>query len=161
EVCSALRSHLDRHGKRGLVHTLLVDEVQDYSLDEVHLFLDMAENVFFVGDVRQQIYESDLTFAAVKAPSNAGEARLFELTNHYRIGEKICALADRLAKPSKEHRSIAATCRYDERQNPSEVGRFELSFDAQIQRVIQRCQSQMAAFPGELVGVLCPTNDVL
>jgi superfamily I DNA/RNA helicase len=159
-VVGALTDHLESHNKSDLIHTLLVDEVQDYSVADLELFLRFAANVFFAGDIRQQIYKSDLT-AKVLEEDFTARIKLIELARHYRISHKICQLADRLAKTSKGHRPILGSCCYVESANPSEVNRLPMTFKQQVDHIIKRCTSEMDAFPEELIGIICPTNDIL
>lgn len=158
-VAAAILEHLHKNRKRGLIHTLLIDEIQDYSRQEIALFSEIAENLFLVGDIRQQIQTSDTTHADFKAME--GEFNIVELEMHYRIGRAICALADRIAKPSKGHKPISDGCQYDEAKNPSSVDRHVAPLDEQVKLIVERIGTQMDAFPGEFIGVLCPTRAVL
>lgn len=159
-LCAALSEHLRHNKKQGLVHTLLIDEIQDYNQAEVALFEEFAENLFLVGDIRQQIFESDATQKYMDELTKRG-FDIVELQKHYRIGRKICAFADRLAKPAKGHKPISAGAQYDEDKNPSLVERVQLTFADQIETIASRCKTQIETFPGEFIGVLCPTNPIL
>src|SRR6266436_5046673 len=96
-LCETLLRHLQQNKKQGLIHTLLIDEIQDYSTTEIELFSEIAENLFLVGDIRQQVYATDTTHQTLEQMSS--RFNVVELEMHYRIGRKICALADRIAKP--------------------------------------------------------------
>ena len=158
-LCEALLNNLRQNKKQGLIHTLLIDEIQDYSTHEIDLFSEIAENLFLVGDIRQQIYATDTTHQTLEQMSS--RFNVVELKTHYRIGRNICALADRIAKPSKGHKQIGEGCRYDETTNESTVEVFELSLEKQIEMISERIQNQLEVFPEEFIGVLCPTNAVL
>lgn len=158
-VADALLKHLRDNNKSGLIHTLLIDEVQDYLRIELELFGEIAEHLLLVGDIRQQIYKSDTTHRDLKAMK--GSFNVVELELHYRIGRNICLFADRLAKPSRDHKPITDGCQYNEVKNPSSVERERLSLDKQIERIAKRVKTQLQTFPGEFIGVLCPTNKVL
>ena len=158
-VAAALLDHLRANKKSGLIHTLLVDEVQDYSRQEIALFSEIAEHLFLVGDIRQQIHTSDTTHRDLDAMKDA--FNVVELEVHYRIGQKICAFADRLAKFSKGHKPISDGCQYDEVKNPSAVERNIAPLDDQVDMIVERIKTQLDTFPNEFIGVLCPTNGVL
>jgi DNA helicase IV len=158
-VAAALLDHLRANNKGGLIHTLLIDEIQDYSQKEIELFSTIAEHLFLVGDIRQQIYTSDVTHKHLEAMKMS--FNVVELELHYRIGRKICALADRLAKVAKGHKQITDGCQYDEVKNPSSVERHIAPLDEQIEMIVERIKTQMETFPDEFIGVLCPNTDVL
>lgn len=159
KVAKAVADHLETHGISGLVHALLVDEMQDYSTSEIALFSRIAEHLFLVGDVRQQIYPTDTSRTSLS--NLAGDFRVVKLERHYRIGPKICMLADLLAKPDRGHKKITAGCCYDDGGNPSSVDRVRADEIVQLGKIVERCRKQLLTFPNELLGVLCPTNEVL
>ena len=158
-LCAALLRHLRQNKKQGLIHTLLIDEVQDYSTEEISLFDEIAENLFLVGDIRQAIDATDTTHRTLE--EMRGRFNVVELETHYRIGRNICALADRIARPSKGHKLIGDGCRYDEAKNESKVEHIVLPLPEQIAMIGERIKNQLDTFPDEFIGVLCPTNDVL
>lgn len=158
-LCAALTEYLEERDMSGLVDTLLVDEIQDYSTAELRLFARMARNLFMVGDVRQQIYTTDTSRESLHHLDES--FRIVELTRHHRIGPEICKLADRLAKPEFGHRSILAGCRYEGPKDSVERLRITPSSRTEAEEIIERCSSQLDAYPDELLGVLCPTRDVL
>jgi superfamily I DNA/RNA helicase len=158
-VAQALLDHLHNNNKRGLIHTLLVDEMQDYTKQELAVFSTIAEHLFLVGDIRQQIQTSDTTHKDLDAMKS--DFNVVELEFHYRIGRNICALADRIAKPAKGHKAISDGCQYNEIKNPSKVERLTASLDEQAEEIVERIKNQLDAFPGEFIGVLCPKGPVL
>lgn len=158
-VAAALLKHLAENNKSGLIHTLLIDEFQDYLQAEIDVFTTLAEHVFLVGDIRQQIHSSDLTNRRVE--QMGATFKIVELELHYRIGRNICFFADRIAKPARGHKLITDGCQYDERKNPSSVERIKTPFPDQINAIVERIKVQLVTFPGEFIGVLCPTNAVL
>lgn len=151
-----IREHLARTKQSQLFDTLLVDEVQDYTADEIALFREIATNVFLVGDVRQQIYESSLTDQEIL--EHLPDATHTTLVYHYRVGAKIAALADRIAKVSEGYRDIAPGCRYDERSNPSSVNRHRVDANRQYEMIAESASVQMNTYPNEFIGVMCPRN---
>jgi DNA helicase IV len=153
-VAEALLDHLRNNNKRGLIHTLLVDEIQDYTKQELAVFAELAEHLFFVGDIRQQIHTSDTTHKDLDAMKS--QFNVVELEMHYRIGRNICALADRIAKPAKGHKPISDGCQYNEAKNQSTVERITAPLVQQIGMIISRIKTQLDTFPDEFIGVLCP-----
>jgi superfamily I DNA and RNA helicase len=158
-LCDRLHGHLRTNNISGLVDTILVDEVQDYTPQELELLGMMATNLFLVGDIRQQIYQAAPMAAAINAIVAPQDQ--IELKRHYRIGHAICRLADRIAKPSKGHRMIFEGCCYDEDSQPSRVQRFDVPLDEQLRRAAEAISHQIDAYPEELIGVLCPRNEHL
>jgi len=157
-LTEALLANLAESNKAELYDTLLVDEVQDYTVEELRLFLKLATNVFFVGDVRQKVHSTNLTSAQL----NGLPIDKRELKRHYRIGRKICELADALASADKGHQKILDSCQYKEHDLPSEVRLDFMADDALlIAEVVKRCELQMLAYPDELIGILCAKADVL
>lgn len=159
-LLEAIVKHLRDRNRAELVHTLLIDEFQDYTLEEIAMFERMATNLFMVGDIRQQIYKSDATIASVKELTERFQTT--ELKFHYRLGRNICTFADRLAKSERGHVRISDGCQYNEDDNPSLVDPpFRGSLTQQVAEVIRRCEVQMDAFRGELIGVLCASNAII
>jgi DNA helicase IV len=79
------------------------------------------------------------------------------LTAHYRNGLKICRVADGIKNLIDHPDGLEATSNYDEAQFPSTVDVFgELSLVEQVAGAVQRIETQLQAYPGELIGVLCP-----
>lgn len=132
---------------------ILIDEAQDYSAEEIELIAGFAERVFAVGDKNQQI--SDHKGALDKL--EVFGAKRTALTSHYRNGLKICRVADGIKNLIDRPDGLEATSNYDETTFPSTVDVFGgLSLDEQVAIAIPRIQTQLLAYPGEMIGVLCP-----
>lgn len=158
-VCSRLLAHLRETGKRELFDTILVDEIQDYTAQEIEMLGMMAKNIFFVGDIRQQIYQSAVL---AKALDNVvPKENQIELQLHYRVGQAICRLADRIAKPARGHKSIIDGCCYDEKKAESSVRVVHGNIATQFARLADSLSEQLDAYPDELIGVMCPRNETL
>ena len=142
--------------KPALEHQLecvLVDEVQDCTPDEIDLFFRAAKNVFFVGDHRQQIYDSDGILERI-----GSRAERHELTHHYRNGMEICKVADAIGAPMGAP-PLVPTCNYKEKQAPSRVTYEECANeDDQFDKLCKRLKTQVVAYPEELIGVALATN---
>jgi len=154
-----MKAHLDQTGVKNVVDTILVDEIQDYSADEIAILGQLGQNLFFVGDVRQQIWQPGHLAAAIDKVILKSDQ--IELTKHYRIGHAICRLADRIAKPQKGHRLIFDGCCYDEAKQPSTVRKVQGALALQLEEAAKTIADQVDAYPGEYIGVICPRNATL
>ncbi|ATE65614.1 UvrD-helicase domain-containing protein [Rhizorhabdus dicambivorans] len=145
---------LAKQGYRENVHdVILVDEVQDYSADEIALIRLFADRIFAVGDKDQRI--SDKTGALDRLES-LGTKRAV-LTSHYRNGLKICRVADGIKNLIDSPSGLEATSNYDESTYPSTVDIFAgIPLGDQVVQAIPRIQTQLLAYPGEMIGVFCP-----
>ena len=141
----ALCQHLD---------CILVDEVQDCLPEEIELFFRAAKNVFFVGDHRQQIYAKNGILDIITP-----RVKKHELTKHYRNGEVICKVADVIGKNFGEP-PLIDSCNYDETKAKSSATFETCNDQAELnEKLAARLAQQLKAYPDELLGVACPTND--
>lgn len=132
---------------------ILIDEAQDYSAEEIELITNFAERVFAVGDKDQQISDHK---GALDKLEGLGAKRT-TLTSHYRNGLKICRVADGIMNLIDHPHGLEATSNYDEAKYPSTVDVFPgLALEEQVANAIPRIQTQLLAYPGEMIGVLCP-----
>jgi superfamily I DNA/RNA helicase len=132
---------------------ILLDEAQDYSADEVSLIRSFGERIFAVGDNNQRITEKT---GALEKLAELG-AKTANLRHHYRNGIKICRVADGIKNLIDDPNSMEATSNYDEATYPSTVevlGQLEL--EDQVAEAVKRIKTQLQAYPGEMIGVLCP-----
>lgn len=130
---------------------ILIDESQDYTVDEIKLMASLSEEVFAVGDNNQRIYKANGSLGYLETICNVADP----LTFHYRNGMSICRLADGIM--NTQHDGLAATCNYDEAAYPSSVQRFSgLSIAKQVERAIPDLETQMFAYPDQWIGVLAP-----
>lgn len=138
---------------------ILLDEAQDYTQEEIDIFKQLGGQLFAVADSRQQIYldknSSDEPLAAICGAVQ----NILHLRYHYRNGQKICMLADRIAKDSETYEPLTPTSNYNEAKNPSSVTVFKGSLAAQCKEIAAALRTQLRAFPGELLGVVCPKRD--
>lgn len=142
-----------------LYDAIILDEAQDYLPEEVEVFLELGQVVFAAADSRQHIY-------SVKGGERLDLERLFEntyqLKHHYRNGQKICVVADELAKGWGGFDPLMPTCNYDEKRFPSSVAVQACpDLDAQVAQTITNLERQMKAYPDEYLGVLCPNRVTL
>jgi len=138
---------------------IILDEAQDYLPDEVDVFLRLGKVVFAAADSRQHIY------AMEGVPPNELEKRfshIYRLRYHYRNGQKICLVADELAKGWSGFEPLAPTSKYDEDRLPSSVSVVSCpSLEAQVEQAIVGLDRQMKAYPDEFLGILCPSRACL
>ena len=96
--------------------SILLDEVQDYLACEVELLSKLTKRLFVVGDREQRIYDKN---EGLRTAKEVG-CEEYGLKFHYRLGRKICAVADRLRSGANPE-SLEQNCQYDERARPSRV----------------------------------------
>lgn len=130
--------------------SILLDEVQDYWACEVELLSRLTRRLFTVGDRRQRIYGR-----------NEGIQRALDvdcqertLRYHYRMGQKICRVADKLL-PAGDGASLEQNCQYDDRELPSRVSvHSSISFEEQLRKLEENLHTQIRAYPDEWIGIL-------
>jgi superfamily I DNA/RNA helicase len=141
---------------QNVLDCILLDEAQDYSAEEIDVISSFADRVFAVGDDRQRI-------------SNAvgGLDRLEQicdtttrLTDHYRNGRKICRLADGIMNEVDSENGMEASSKYNEAEFESSVRSYGgLPIATQAKNCLVEVATQLAAYPGDLIGLLCPRQD--
>lgn len=132
---------------------ILIDEAQDYSAEEAEIIHSFGARVFAVGDNNQRITDQS---GALQRLEELGATRT-NLKHHYRNGIKICRVADGIKNLLDEASGMEATSNYDEASFPSTVdvvGKIDLA--AQVVEAVARIKVQMQAYPGEMIGILCP-----
>ena len=135
---------------------ILLDEAQDYTPDEIRLFARLTERLFCVADERQKIYDGEESIDVIK--NYVEEPPLLNL--HYRNGLYICRVADEIAQRWYGYQPLRETSNYPEKTNPSTVDSLECkSIEEQAALIVARLSTQRLAFPGQLIGVLCPKRD--
>jgi superfamily I DNA/RNA helicase len=135
---------------------ILLDEAHDYLPEEIELFGKLAKNVFAVVDSRQKIYAGRDPTEMLKSMTDEQHY----LRYHYRNGLTICRLADSLGKDVPGRDTLTSTSNYNERERPSTVKHFRCSgIEEAAQRIIGALETQLKAYPSELLGVICPRNE--
>ena len=149
---------LDRETGGPEYEALLVDEAQDYTPDEIDLFGRLTKNLFFVADRFQKIYDGADPIGAIEKIVT----KSIPLQFHYRNGRKICKLADELMAGSEDYVPRAGSSQYKESWRPSSVDFLpNLTIDQQVQAAIPVLETQLQAYPGESLAVLCPRREEL
>ncbi|WP_223276387.1 UvrD-helicase domain-containing protein [Sphingomonas daechungensis] len=130
---------------------ILVDEAQDYTIEEIKIIRSFCDEIFAVGDNDQRIYESDGALGYLGSVCNVAP----ELKYHYRNGTAICILADGIM--NRVDGGMLETCNYDESTYPSTVRRLGgLALSDQIAAAVPELETQLVAYPNEWIGVLAP-----
>ncbi|HLH16250.1 MAG TPA: ATP-binding domain-containing protein [Bryobacteraceae bacterium] len=147
---------VDGRGLSGIYDAILIDEAQDYTVEEIKLFKRLGKKIFAVADSRQQIYAGENPVPALEKLIPKVERLRF----HYRNGRRICELADALAKDTAAYEPLIKTCRYNEEGQESSVEHAHcVDLAEQIERVLKRLPAQLAAYPDEFIGVLTPRRE--
>jgi superfamily I DNA/RNA helicase len=153
-----ISSLIERERLMNVHDAILLDEAHDYIPAEIRIFSRLAKRLFLVADSRQKIYpveDSIDTLAEVVDDTR-------NLRYHYRTGRKICQVADGIAKKNDDYEPLIDTSNYNERANPSIVEHFRCNgIDDEADRIVARLDAQLKAFPGELIGIVCPKREDL
>lgn len=139
-----------------LINSVFIDEAQDLSAEEISCLVEISDNVCVCGDIRQSIYHRDGLNV-----SGALNLQKFTLTNHYRIGQKIARVADRLLPPASHEESLEATSNYNEQKTGKSSAKLHKlpSRDAQFEKMMEILNIQTAAYAGDRIGILCGKRD--
>jgi superfamily I DNA/RNA helicase len=138
--------------------TLFVDEAQDLLAEEVQLLDAFSENLFFVGDDRQKIYETAAGLQSVRSLVPTPSEHLLKF--HYRLVGEICRMADRL-QVAQGGDGLAATSHYD----GPKPGRIEshgpLERLAQVAKCSEQLKDQVRVYAdlikqGDRLGIIVP-----
>jgi hypothetical protein len=137
---------------------ILLDEVQDYTPDEIRLIRCFTDRLFAVGDDRQRIYEAVGSIDTLRAEIPSVKY----LGYHYRNGIKICRLADGIRGLLDSPDGLEATSQYDEMAYPSTVNSSgALSILDQVDLALPNISTQLRAYPDGIIGILCPRHKEL
>lgn len=135
-----------------LYSAIFVDEAQDLSVDELKCLLSLSENVCVCGDLKQSIYHRNgLDIASIMKLDK------HTLTKHYRIGQKIAQVADRLLPPSSPAESLEATSNYNPKIHGASSAELHrcTDRDQQFEKMCEIISVQLIAFPGDSIGIFC------
>jgi superfamily I DNA and RNA helicase len=138
-----------------LYDAIVVDEVQDLLERELVCLTRLSSRLMVAGDIRQQIYSGG---KGVDAALVLGFEHV-RLRYHYRIGRRICEVADSVYPPVPVTDSLSQTCNYDEKEFASSVQLTSASsLEEQVELALQEIRVQLSAFPGESIGIFVPKN---
>ncbi len=152
KLVASLRKTNKKLPSKKLYSAIFVDEAQDLSVPELEALLCLSDKICICGDLRQGIYKKD----GLDVANHLG-LQTHSLKAHYRIGQRIACVADRLIPPPDGEPGLEATCNYDPKsQGSSSAEMHECSSrDEQFQKMLQLILVQMDAFKDELIGVFC------
>lgn len=85
------------------------------------------------------------------------------LKRHFRIGQKIAKIADKLMPPDNVAESLEATSNYDLKAQGESSAHMHpcASRDEQFDKMLQSINIQLDAFKDDSIGIFCPTRDTL
>lgn len=153
QLVSAMQELVEERNLSDIYEGILLDEAQDYLPEEIRLFDRLSKRFFAVADSRQKIYTGADPVAVLKEIAD----ETCELRHHYRNGINICRLADGIAKESDGYEPLAVTSNYDESAMPSSVEVVKCAdLREQAVTIIKKINSQLKAYPGEYIGIICP-----
>ncbi|SDQ24731.1 UvrD-helicase domain-containing protein [Pseudoxanthomonas sp. CF125] len=131
---------------------IFVDEAQDFSADELECLLILSDKICVCGDIRQGLYRKD----GLAIADRMGLDRC-TLKKHYRTGQRIAEVADRILAPATGEQALAATANYDETIFGKPSARLHVlpDRDAQFKKMYELITVQLDAFKDDAIGILC------
>ncbi len=137
---------------------IFVDEAQDLSVEELELLLSLSDKVCISGDLRQGIYQKDGLSIAQKL-----NLTQFQLTSHFRIGQRIAQVADKLMPPDAGEPSLESIANYNPKIQGESTAKMNVleSRAAQFEKMIELIRIQLDAFNDDSIGVFAGTNDTI
>lgn len=152
-------NELVKAGKVGAqFDALLLDEAQDYTPLEIRLLRSLSTVLVATADSRQRIYDVEDCSLVLKNCISTE----YPLKFHFRNGLEICRLADGLQKGTPGYVPLQQHSNYKENDYPSKVlAKPGLTLEQQAAAIAAQVNDQRFAYPDDLIGVLCPTNDDL
>jgi len=155
-LVDAVQTQIDAGRIQQEYSCVLIDEAQDFLPGEMSILRSLGQRFFGVADSRQKIYKGQDSIKQLEKEINT-----VELPFHYRNGHNICIVADGLAKVPTTP-TLRATSKYKEYELPSTVDPLPFStLDEQCDELIERLDTQVKAYPGEFIGIVCPRGEDL
>lgn len=141
-----------------LFSAIFVDEAQDLTADELEVLLCLSDNVAICGDARQGIYERNGLSAIEKLALQP-----HTLKRHFRIGQKIAKVADRLIPPEDGADSLEAMSNYNLKVQGESSAHMHpcASRDEQFEKMLERIKIQIDAFKDDSIGIFCGKRESL
>lgn len=156
-LVDALQAQIDGGRIQQEYSCVLVDEAQDFLPGEINMLRSLGERFFGVADSRQKIYKGQDSIKQLEKQINT-----VKLPFHYRNGHRICIVADGLTKVPTDEPTLLETSKYPEAKLESTVEPLQFStLDEQCDELLARLDTQIKAYPGELIGVACPRGEDL
>lgn len=139
-----------------LYSAIFVDEAQDLTCAELEALLSLSDNVCICGDARQGIYQRNGLEVATKMG-----LQQHTLKRHFRIGQRVAKVADRLMPPPNGQSGLEATSNYNPREQGESSAKLHPcdSRDEQFAKMLALIRIQLDAFAGDTIGVFCGAKD--
>ncbi|MGH8223326.1 MAG: ATP-binding domain-containing protein, partial [Woeseiaceae bacterium] len=129
-----------------------------YTPSEIHTFRTLARVLVLSADSRQKIYGTPDCMATLRDVTDSAVI----LQHHYRIGRRICIVADSIGVHMPNYEPMLQNCQYDESEYPSSVLPVpSTSVDSQAEAIVEHLTTQLDAYPEALIGVIAPTNAIV
>lgn len=157
-VLESIREANSKLLTKKLFSAIFVDEAQDFTVDELDVLLGLSDNVAICGDARQGIYDRDGLAAVEKL-----DLKPHILKRHFRIGQRIAKVADRLMPPAEGMNSLEATSNYNPKVQGESSAQMHscASRDEQFEKMVDIIRIQLDAFKDDSIGIFCGTRDTL
>lgn len=153
-LIALLQKAYDGAPTHNLYEAIFLDEAQDLSAGEIAELSKLTTRLTIAGDNRQGVYKQD--------GMTADGFEDVPLKYHYRIGRRICTVADKLLPPMEGEPTLYDRCRYREDLNASDAEAVPYaSAEDQYDALIERLHKQQRAFNGELLGIFFPKKKLL
>lgn len=155
-ILEMLREANTKLPTKKLFSAIFVDEAQDLTADELEVLLSLSDNVAICGDARQGIYARDGLSAIEKLALQP-----HTLKRHFRIGQKIAKVADRLMPPDNPADSLEAMSNYDLKTQGESSAHMNscASRDEQFEKMLEKIKIQIDAFKDDTIGIFCGTRE--
>ncbi|THF65622.1 superfamily I DNA/RNA helicase [Pseudothauera nasutitermitis] len=158
EILEKLKEANSKRPSEKMYSAIFVDEAQDLSADELEQLLCLSDKICICGDDKQGIYYQNGLSIAEKL-----KLEKHELTSHFRIGQRIAQVADRLVPPPEGAAGLAARANYNEKLQGKSTAELHPkdSRDEQFAKMAELIRVQLVAFNDDNIGVFAGTNEAI
>ncbi|MGN8082462.1 UvrD-helicase domain-containing protein [Variovorax sp. 22077] len=158
EIFEKLKEANLKRPSEKMYSAIFVDEAQDLSADELEQLLCLSDKICICGDDKQGIYDQNGLSIAKKL-----KLEKHELTSHFRIGQRIAQVADRLIPPPRGATGLAARANYNEKLQGKSTAELHPkdSRDEQFAKMEELIRVQLVAFNDDNIGVFAGTNEAI
>ncbi|OAD15780.1 ATP-dependent helicase [Achromobacter insolitus] len=158
EILEKLKEANSKRPSQKMYSAIFVDEAQDLSADELEQLLCLSDKICICGDDNQGIYFKDGLSIATKF-----NLEQHELTSHFRIGQRIAQVADKLLPPAEGTMGLAARANYNEKEQGTSTADLHPtdSRDEQFAKMLDLIRVQLVAFNEDNIGVFAGTNEAI
>lgn len=157
-ILEMLREANQKLPTKKLFSAIFVDEAQDLTANELEVLLSLSDNVAICGDARQGIYDRNGLSAVEKLGLQP-----HTLKRHFRIGQRIAKVADRLMPPESPADSLEAMSNYDLKTQGESSAHMNpcANRDEQFERMLEKIEIQLDAFKDDTIGIFCAKRETL